>query len=99
MFLYPLPALVNAFPRIFIIKGNVNNSRNPPYCPFSALMTSFLNMEFINEEITGFINEEATEAPIGAITVPINSLSCFLFNVLLFQKHHQKISLNFPATL
>ena len=42
--LYPLPALVTPFPRIFFIKGN------------SCLIRTL--MEAINEEAIGCINEE-----------------------------------------
>ena len=42
-----------------IIKGNTNNGRNPPSCPFPALMTRFPVIAFINNEATGCVNEEA----------------------------------------
>ena len=41
MLLYHLVALLNLFPRIFIIKSNVNKGRIQPSCPFVALMTPF----------------------------------------------------------
>ena len=66
MLLYPLAALVTPFPRIFIVKVNANNSRNPP-CPFPALMVSFPTITLINGKATGCINEEAA---IGAIIAP-----------------------------
>ena len=58
-----LPAFLTPFPRTFIIKGNASNGRNPPSCPYSALMTPFPVMAFINKEATDCINEES----IGAI--------------------------------
>ena len=58
MLLYPLPVLATAFPRTFIIKGNANNGRNSPSCPFSGI-------GFINEEATCCINEAATGAIIA----------------------------------
>ena len=73
MLLNPFLALVNSFPRIFIIKSKTNNKRNPHTCRFSATMTHFPNIyiSFINEEVTGYINEEVigviNEAAIGAI--------------------------------
>ena len=65
----------DSFPRLlviaFIIKGKTNDGRNPPSCPFPALMTPFPVIVFINEEATDCINEEAldviNEAAIGAI--------------------------------
>ena len=41
MLLYPLSVLLAPFPKTFMIKGNANNRRNPPYCNFPALMTLF----------------------------------------------------------
>ena len=49
----PLHALVTPFPRTFVIKGNANNGRNPPFSPFPALMTSFSGIAFINDETIG----------------------------------------------
>ena len=70
MLLCPLPALLNHFPRTFIIKGSANNRRNPPSCP-SALTTPFPVITFINEQATDFINDGAigatNEAAIGTI--------------------------------
>ena len=43
--------LLTTFPWTFIIKGNFNNGRNPPSCPFP-------DIAFINEEVTGCINEK-----------------------------------------
>ena len=63
MLLYPFPVLVKPFPRTFIIKSDANNGRNPPSCPFPALMTPLPDIAFIIEEDAGCINEEA----IGAI--------------------------------
>ena len=56
MLLYPFSVLLAPFPKTFIIKGNANNGRNPPYCNFPALMTLFSDIPFINEEATGCIN-------------------------------------------
>ena len=75
---------------VFIIKGNENNGRNMPSCPFPALMIPFPDKAFINEQVTGFINEDAigsiNEAPIGAIIAPKDPPPCFVFiHVLLFQ--------------
>ena len=91
MLFYPFPAilalfsdLVTPLTRTFIIKGNVNNGRNPPSCPFpvKALVA------------TGCMNEEAIDAikepAIGAIIAPKKSTFLFfLFHVLLFQSHRQ----------
>ena len=55
MLLYSLPALWVPFPRIFIIKGNADHGKNPPFCPFPVIL-------FINEEATGCINEGAIGA-------------------------------------
>ena len=72
----------DSFSRTFIIKGNANNGRNPPSCPFP-------DMVFINEKAIGCINEEAigaiNEAAIGAIIGLISSflLFYFIFSVLV----------------
>ena len=75
MLLYPLPYIA------FNIKSNANNGRIPPSCLFSALLTPFPVLAFINEEATGCINEEAisatNEVTIGAIIAPRNLPSCF----------------------
>ena len=55
-----------------------------------ALLTPFPEIPFITEEIIGCTNEAAT----GANAAPRNSPSCFVFHVLLFQKHHQLIHPN-----
>ena len=64
------------FPRTFIIKGNANNGRNLPSCPFPVI-------GIINEEATGCINEEPTgainEAATGAIRAPRYPPSCFFY--------------------
>ena len=45
------------FPPIdFNTKGTAKNGRNPPYCPYPALITPFLDVAFINEEPTGAIH-------------------------------------------
>ena len=72
MLLFPLPALLTPFPRIFIIKGNVNNERIFPSCLFPAPLTHFPVIAFINKGATGFINEKITKAVIGANTGPRN---------------------------
>ena len=76
-----LPTLLTYFPRTFIIKGNANNERNPFSCPFSALITPFLVIAFINEEATGCIYEEVigaiNGAAIGSIIGSRNPPSCF----------------------
>ena len=81
MLLYSYPALVTPICRTFIIKGNANNGRNPPSCPFPTLMTPFPDILFINEQATGFINEEAigviNETAIGTIIAPTNTPFCF----------------------
>ena len=91
MLLYSLFGFVTPFPRNFFIKDNATNGRNPPFCPFSALMTHFSDITFINEETTGCINEEATgcineeatgcinEESKGVITAPRNPPSFFLY--------------------
>ena len=56
MLLYPIPALLTPFPRTFIIKGNADEGKNSPSCPFPALMTSFPDIEFLNEETTSCIS-------------------------------------------
>ena len=60
--------------------SSANNGRIPPSCLFPALLTPFLVIAFIIEEVTGCINEEA----IGTIITGRNPPSCFLFRVLLF---------------
>ena len=82
MLLYLFSALVTPFPDIaFIIKGNANNGRNHPSCPFHVFVTFFQDTAFINEEAAGSINEEATgainQAAIGTIIVSKNPPSCF----------------------
>ena len=76
MLLYPLLALLTPFPRIFIIKSNTNNGRNPPSYLFPVIA-------FINKEATGCINEEAigaiNEAATGVIIAPGNLPACFFF--------------------
>ena len=75
MLIQLLPTLHTSFPRTFIIKSNANNGGNPPF-PVIA---------FINEEVTGCINEETidanNEAAIGAIIAPRGEsyffISCF----------------------
>ena len=84
MFLYPLPALVTSFPRTFIIKGNVNNGRNPSSCLFPVVA-------FINKEVTSCVNEEATGA--------INEAAIDTMIVSLLQLHHQLIDLIFLLIL
>ena len=83
--------LLTTLSRTFIIKGNFNNGRNPPSCPFP-------DIAFINEEVTGCINEKKTkntgainETAIAIIIVPRNLPSCFLFHVLLIQLQRQSI--------
>ena len=74
------PAFLTPFPRIFIIKGDVNNGRNPPFYPF-------LVIAFISEEATGSFNEESigavNEAIKAAIVVPRSPPPCFSFHVFL----------------
>ena len=74
MLLFPLPALLTPFPRIFIIKGNFNNERIFPSCLFPAPLTPFPVIAFINEGAVGFINEKSifaiNEAATGANTAP-----------------------------
>ena len=74
---------------MLITKGNANDGRNPPSCPFAALMTPFPFITFINKEPTGCINEEAigaiNEAAICTIIAQRNPPSSFL---LLFQLRH-----------
>ena len=60
--LYPFPALVTLFPRISIIKSNVNNRRYPHFFLFSNLMTPFPDIVFINDETEGCIIEKAVVA-------------------------------------
>ena len=84
MLLCLFTVLLIPFPRTFFIKSNANNGRNPPSCPFTAIITFFLVIAFIDEEATDCFNEEA----IGAIRVPRNPLYCF-FTFLLFKSHHQ----------
>ena len=83
----PFPALLTPFPRIFIIKSNANNGRNPPSFLFSNPMTPFPDIAFINDEINGCINEEAIvaidEAAIGAIIAPRNPPSCFFISCFI----------------
>ena len=43
-------AFITPFSRTFIIKGNANNEKNPPSCPFLALMAPFLVTAFISEQ-------------------------------------------------
>ena len=84
MLLYPFPALATPFSRTFIVKGNINNGRNPVSFPFPALVTTFPDIAVINEEATRCIYEKAicaiNEATIGAIIVPQNLSSCFFLN-------------------
>ena len=65
MLLYHLPTLLTDFLITFIIKGNANNRRNPPSCPFPVI---------------AFIKEEATDAVIGAIIAPRNPPCCFFIS-------------------
>ena len=82
MLLYPLPALLTPFSKVFIIKVNANNGKNPPSFHFPVIA-------FFNEEVTGCTNEEAiaaiNEAAIDAIIVPKSYLlffiSCFTVSV------------------
>ena len=60
MLLYLSPAVLTLFPKTLIIKGNGNNGRNTPFCPFP-------NIPFINEESAGCINEEAIGATNEAV--------------------------------
>ena len=82
MLLYPFPPLATLFPLqlFFIIKYNANNERNPPSCPFFALMTPFRNVAFIHEEARGYISEAVidaiNESAIGVIIAPRNPTSC-----------------------
>ena len=104
MLLYPLLALVTSFPDIvFIIKGNANNGRNLPYCPFRVLMTHLRVISFINEEASGCITDKSIgaihESAIDGIIAPRNILLVFLFHDLLFQFCHQLIYLIFLVTL
>ena len=59
-----------------MIKGNTNNGKNPPSCPFPM-------RAFINEEARGCINKEAidaiSEAAIGAIKAPRSPPSCLFY--------------------
>ena len=55
-----------------MIKGDANNGRNPPSRPFLNLTIPFPDIEFINEEAIGAMNEAA----IGAIITPRNLPSC-----------------------
>ena len=79
-----LYALLTPFPMIFIVNGNANNGRNPPFCPS-------LVISFINEEAKGCIKEEAMHAIIeiakGVVITPRNPLSCFFVFHIFF--HHQ----------
>ena len=74
MLLYPLSALLNPLPDTLIIKGNANNGRNPPSCPFLVIAFSI-------KEATGCINKEAisaiNEAAIGATIAPKKSTLFF----------------------
>ena len=63
MLLYPLSALLNSFPRNFIIKGRANNRRSSSSCPFSVIT-------FIYEEATGCVNEEALGSIKGGSVAP-----------------------------
>ena len=96
MLFYSLPTTLTPFPAISYVKGNVDNERNPRPCPFQVIA-------FINEGVTGCINEEIidaiNEATIVAIITGRNPRSCFLFDVLLFHQHHQLIDVNFLAAL
>ena len=89
--------------KTFIIKGNVNNGRISPSCPFSCNHVSFLDIAFIKEESTGCVNEGTigaiNEAVQGAIIAPEIYLLVVLFDVLLFQSHHQLIDWIFLVTL
>ena len=60
MLLYCFPDLENLYLITFIIKGNANNGRIPPSCPFLALMTPFSDIAFINRKATVCIIEENT---------------------------------------
>ena len=62
MLLFALPALVILFFKTLIIQVSANNGRISPSFPFRALMTSFPDIGFINEETTGRINEKAIGA-------------------------------------
>ena len=80
-----LPVLVTPFPRTFIIRGNANNERNPPFCTFPAVLTRFPVTALINEKASRSINEEATGGyNEGAIIAERNAPSCFLFHILSF---------------
>ena len=76
-----LYALLTPFHMIFIVNGNANNGRNPPFCPS-------LVISFINEEATGCIKEEAMHAIIeiakGVVITPRNPLSCFFVFHIFF---------------
>ena len=77
--LYPLPVLLNSFPRTFIIKDNANYGRNPPSCPFPVI--AFINKETtlcINEDVIDAINESAIGAII-ALRTPPSCFSYFMF--------------------
>ena len=96
--------IVTPFPgKAFIIKGNVNNWRISPSYPFSCAHVSFLDIAFIKEESTGCVNEGAigaiNEAVQGAIIAPEIYLLVVLFDVLLFQLHHQLIDRIFLVTI
>lgn len=58
MLLYSLPAVLTRFTRSLIIKGNANNGTIPLSFPFPALVTSFLDIAFNNDDATDCINEE-----------------------------------------
>ena len=83
LFLYPLNALNTPFPKTFTIKGSANNGRNTPSCPFSTLLTLFPVEAFINEEATGWINEDVIcsikDPGIGPIIAPRNPPSPFIY--------------------
>ena len=72
--------------KTFIIKGNVNNGRISPSCPFSCNHVYFLDIAFIKEESTGCVNEGAigaiNETAQGAIIAP--KKSTFLLFYLMF---------------
>ena len=104
MLLYNLPLFVTPLPDIaLIIKDNANDGKYLPSCPFSAIMTLFSVVAFINEELRGCTNEEVLVLLIKQPKARYHSTKrCtffFLFHVLLFQLHQQLIDLIFLVTL
>ena len=73
-------AHVTPFPRTFIIKGNTNDGKNLPSCPFPVI--SFINGEAtgcVNDEAIGTINKVSIDAPIAIIAPKTYTFLLFYF--------------------